>query len=267
MALQSPQLSKPLLGVALALLLFTPVQPVRAQQVEQELVRVMGTVADAETGQLLPEVEVAFMNSKYTTHTDSLGWFEFNTLPPGRYVVRFRRIGYHPLVTYLEMTRGQTLSFEVELLTVAIPLPALIVEAPAPDNYTARLEAFELRMRGGQGYFFTPEAIEEMRPQYPSDIVMEVPGAMLYPCGLGTSQCVRFWRGRARIKRPDGPTEDCDVQYFIDGQAIPLRTMELDRDFGVGEILAVEVYTGISQLPSELKRLDTFCGAIVIWTR
>jgi hypothetical protein len=254
--------------------------------VEQVLVRVMGTVVDAETGQLLPEVEVAFMNSKYVTHTDSLGWFEFNTLPPGYYVLRFRRIGYHAVTAWLDAKRGQTLTFDVTMPSLAIRLKAMVVEARAPDIYTARLDAFERRMRGGQGYFFTPEAIEEMRPQYPSDIVQEVPGVMLYPCARGAWQCVRFMRGRGRlpkINRSDdgspsmpivqssptegGTSEDCDVQYFLDGQAIPLRTMEMDRDFGVGEILAVEVYTGIAQLPSELKRLDTFCGVIVIWTR
>ena len=103
-----------------------------------------------------------------------------------------------------------------------------------------------------------PSEIARRRPIGLTDIIRSLPGFRIVEGEFGrTIEPTRTGRSQA---------ENC-VNVFIDHAMWDLsQPGELDRTMNVGEIAAVETYSG-GYVPQEFSAPGTHCAVIVIWTK
>ena len=113
--------------------------------------QVGGSVVEAGSGRPLPHVSVASAGGA-TAVTDSLGRYEI-PLPPGRYRVEVRRVGYDPQRRQVELRAGQDLRLDFALQVSPVAQPPTLITATGhpkpPEELTVpaaivRREAIEL---------------------------------------------------------------------------------------------------------------------------
>ena len=214
-----------------------------------------GTVFD-EKGIPVPNVEVAISKVSRTTRTDSAGKYILALIPVGSYDVAFRPVSYAPMVFTLDITPGDTTDAEVKMNAVPQPMTKVIVE----DRGNLRLEGFEARKKMGIGHYVTRSEIEARNPLVLTDMIRTIPGTSVKPVGMGQS-VLRFTRASGK-----GRGADCPPAYFIDGTMAIVYNLD---DMPVSDVEAIELYSGLSALPSEFAkaRSNLACGTVVIWTR
>jgi Carboxypeptidase regulatory-like domain/TonB-dependent Receptor Plug Domain len=218
-----------------------------------------GTVLD-EKGVPVPNVEVAVSKVARTTRTDSAGKYILALLPVGSYDVAFRRVSYAPMVFTLDISPGDTTDAEVKMNAVPQPMTRVIVEDRLSN---ARLEGFETRKKIGIGHYVTRAEIEARNPLQLTDIVRTIPGMDVRPDGRGVGRStLRFTRASGKGRGGS----DCPPTYFIDGTMAIGYNLD---DMPVSDVEAIELYSGLSSLPSEFAkaRPNLACGTVVIWTR
>jgi hypothetical protein len=158
----------------------------------------------------------------------------------------------------VELTEGQQAERPVLLdstafgrLAAAQSLPAVGVTAPAPV-LSYRLVGFERRRVNGRGQYMTEDEILRTGAYTLADAVKGKRG-VTYECGGGGGCYVRMARAPMQ----------CLPEYIVDDQVM--------NDFGpstpIRDIIAIEIYTGPTELPGEYSGRNGGCGVVVIWTR
>ncbi|HKI93657.1 MAG TPA: carboxypeptidase regulatory-like domain-containing protein [Gemmatimonadales bacterium] len=113
---------------------------------------IAGTVVAAETGEVLPGADVtlapapfgmfggrgAFWRASVSTTTDAAGRYRFTRIPPGRYTLRVRRLGFRPSSLEIEFDARHAFEISVGLVVAPIALEAMQVTAPGLVHYRAR---------------------------------------------------------------------------------------------------------------------------------
>jgi hypothetical protein len=170
---------------------------------------------------------------------------------PQRFLVR--ALGFRPVdVSVTLLDGGQTLQ-DVELESARVdaqPLAPVAVEGRGmAESY--RLVDFERRRRTGRGHYLTDDEIKRSGASRLQDLTLGMRGVTEHCAGNGC----RIQMVRAR--------EGCEPDYIVDGRT--------DNMFGsstpIRDIVALEVYTGPSDVPGEFAGKTAGCGVIVIWTR
>ncbi len=103
--------------------LLVAARPAFAQSEES----IRGTVIGAETGEPLGFTIVTVYPNVGKRFTDHLGVFVFSDIPPGRYLLSVRQIGYTPLDTLIVVAEAVPTTMLVSLRHLAIELPAITV--------------------------------------------------------------------------------------------------------------------------------------------
>lgn len=146
--------------------------------------------------------------------------------------------------------------------TVRVKAKSEIMRSKAhPTKYDLFLE----RKAYGNGTFMTREQIDAKVTTRIQSLFSSIPGIKVRQSG--TAWDIRSQRcGRSNIRGSNVPgsnSSDTGPMVFVDGHAIG-GTGELDL-YRPGEIEAIEIYQGASQVPAEAK--GRACFAIFLWTR
>jgi hypothetical protein len=236
---------------------------VRAQQPTDTLHRdaaalapatLIGRVTDS-IGAGLVGAEITLLHSdRVHTITSDSGDFRITGLEPGTVVFNVRRIGFEAASFTAVLKPGRTHRANFALTATALALPTVAVSDTA--THTHWLDQFERRRSSARGTFITRADIDKKSARTGTDIVRTVPGIRLVALRGGVGYQVVMTRG--------GGGRTCYPTMFVHG--LPYSGI-LD-DFAADDIEALEVYVGISEIPTELdKNGRGYCGAIVIWTR
>ncbi len=182
--------------------------------------------------------------------TDDSGRFAIDSVPVGRERLFVRRLGYAPGTFIVVLREGAPHPLRLTLGASAFVLEPVTVADSAPDAW---MRVFEERRLTGRGYFFTRPDIE--KAQSTSDLLRRVPGVRIANGRWGP--VVLFQRGGR-----GGAA--CTPQVFVHMIAYSGSV----TDFSPDDIEAMEVYTGISEVPVQLQSAVAHsCGAIVLWMR
>jgi len=183
----------------------------------------------------------------------------------GDQVLEVRLLGYVAFVQLVNVVAGQTL--EVHVTLVAAPIPLKSIEVKASAALRPVLEGFEHRRARGNGHFFNQAEIARIQPHVFTDVLRRVPGVILQPAAgsFGSNDMVR-------MNRTTGVTgsRNCPVLFYINGMPMQIiGDMSIDQYVTPQDVVAMEVYSGSSQVPPEFQSslLNSRCGVIVIWTR
>ncbi|HVX39563.1 MAG TPA: carboxypeptidase regulatory-like domain-containing protein [Gemmatimonadaceae bacterium] len=214
---------------------------------------VTGTVTDGAK-QPIEQVEVSVVNGSAAARTDTAGRFALTGLFPGSAALRFRRLGFEPVVLMAQVPSGDTTDVDVTLTVVAQQLKGVIVQEDAAK--IMQLADFEDRRRRGFGHFITRAQIEARRPLLMSEMARQIPGTVLLPNRAG--QSTLYFAG--------APHQSCPPQYWVDG--VMVTGFNID-DIVPSDVEGVEFYSGPAGLPPQYNRSrgNTICGVVLIWTR
>ena len=193
------------------------------------------------------------------------GRFTISAVRAGDQILEVRLIGYAAFEGLITVVAGQTLDVQVTLATAPIPLKA--VEIKGAPALRPALEGFERRRARGSGHFYNRAEIARMQPRVLTDILRRVPGVVLQPASgsFGSNEVVR-------MDRATGITgfRNCPVLFFINGMPFQVTgDLSINQYVAPEDVVAIEVYSGSSQIPPEFQAnlLNARCGVIVIWTR
>ena len=120
-----------LLGSAAAILLLAAVvaEPVHAQQGS-----VAGQVTDKSNQQPVSGASVIIVGTTLQGRSGREGRYTITNVPPGKYNVQVRLIGYATTTQPVTVAGGQTATVDFSLATAAVPLDAIIVSATGQEQ-------------------------------------------------------------------------------------------------------------------------------------
>jgi hypothetical protein len=195
-----------------------------------------------------------------TRTTDSTGTFIFSDLAGGRYELRVRRLGFAPYVDTLDIVSNETMYQVVQLAELPEQLPTVLIRGEMVEVPKGFEDVYRRGARSF-GYFMTAEQISTRNPMQTRDLLIGLPGILIEGNQIVFPRCIQ--RSRDRF----GATAGGSPQVYIDGQRVT-RFGDVDVALSYVEprsIQAIEVYTGLSQIPGDFA--TQACAAVAIWTK
>src|SRR5437762_12736875 len=108
--------------------------PVQAQQGT-----VAGQVTDKSNQQAVAGAAVLVVGTSLQARTGREGRYSITNVPPGRYQVQVRFIGYATATQPVSVTAGQSTALEVALTPAAVPLDVVVVSATGEEQQKREL--------------------------------------------------------------------------------------------------------------------------------
>ncbi len=245
--------------VEATLLAFVVALPVAAQK-PKPVATVSGSVTDGTHP--LGQATVELLGTKLVRLTSGDGRFQFDSLKPGPYWIKVRRIGFAPTALTATLLADQPRNLQIRLEAIGYQLPDL--EVPGGMTET-RFAEFRWRKATAWGKFLTRDDIARIRPFDLVDLVQRnlpyttrflLEGGEAFEISGGPLYESDRWRRPAPLRRPCAPA--VSVQGGTPGYSL--------RDFGLEDVEAVEVYRG-NHVPVEFGRRWDRCGLVVLWLR
>lgn len=226
--------------------------------------RLTGRVV-AENGVPVAQARIRIAGGAPLVLSGTDGRFTITAVRAGDQILEVRLLGYVAFNGLVTVVAGQTLDVSVTLVPAPIPLKA--VEVKGAPSLRPALEGFEHRRAHGSGHFYNQAEIARMQPRVLTDVLRRVPGVILQPAAgsFGSNDMVR-------MNRATGITgsRNCPVLFFINGMPFQVTAdMSINQYVAPEDVVAIEVYSGSSQVPPEFSAnlLNARCGVIVIWTK
>lgn len=209
-------------------------------------------VQKSDTSQGVRGAQIMLADGRHVV-TDSTGRYLLGGIPVGAHHIVVRALGFRPVAFSVTLHEGlQGLEdIDLEAAPGVQELAPVAIAAPAAIPVSYRLVDFERRRQTGRGHYLDDTQIKQSGASRLSDLMRGMRGVTEHCAGNGCNiQMVRARPG-------------CDPDYIVDGR--------MDNMFGsstpIRDIVALEVYTGPSDVPGEFAGRSAGCGVVVIWTR
>ncbi len=260
--MNSPRMRLP--GVATVLLM---VAGFAAGPVEAQQGTVAGQVTDKSNQQPISGAQVLINGTSFQARTSREGRYSITNVPPGKYQVQVRLIGYATATQPVTVAGGETATLDFALTAAAVPLDAVVVSATGAEQLKRELG-------NNVGTIDAAKITQEAAPSNASDLLnSRIPGVEVMQSGgtTGTGSRIRI-RGATSLSlrnepiivvdgvRVDNTPQAGSLENFTGGQA-PSRLNDLNPD----DIESIEVVKGPSA--SALYGTDAANGVIQIRTK
>ena len=209
---------------------------------------ISGTLIKAAGGDAIEAARIELLGTKYNIMTSRKGEFAFRDLAPGKYTIQASAIGYAKLRADLEVKAAETVEVEFQAQLESVQLPDVEVKEVLrlPPEFVRRSQ------EGGGRYLSRAEIERRPGAAMVSDLLRTFPGVRVncrrYPCTFTFTRATR----------------NCPPAFFLDGVETEMMALSLQP---AREVDGVEVYSGLSETPPELRGRSGTCGAFVVWTR
>lgn len=217
-----------------------------------------GIVTDTD-GRPLSNAELDVVGVPGSANSDEQGRFRLARLPGGSWDVHVQRIGFSPTRTSVVLKPDQTTTATLALRAARTVLDTVRVQGQRHDPFALRDKA---RAYPG-ATFFSRAAIDSLHADRMTDILRRAKGVQLVIPDSGGPPLIQMARSRFTDLQHAGI---CPVEYYVDGVPFDMQNSP-DAYFHPGDIAAIEVYDGASNIPPEYKSGSSTCGVVVIWTK
>ncbi len=232
---------------------------------------VTGVVRADSTADPLPNVEVLVEGSERRTSTGPDGRYRLEA-GAGDHVVVFRLAGYNQIRMRATVARRDTVQLDVSLVRQAVQeLPEVGVTVRPSPARGGVMAAFEERRKLGIGRFIDSTDLRRFEARRLSDLLRGRMNVRIVPY-YGARGMVGYQAAASPIGR-DNDGNWCWISVFLDGVPIykagsAMRPPDIERDFRVADLVAIEYYRSSSQVPVEFGTgREADCGALALWTR
>lgn len=219
----------------------------------------------ADSATPLAQARIRVIGATTVAVSGADGRFSFGDIPAGHQMLEIRRLGYVAFTQWVKIVAGETQNLQVTLDLVPVALKPVEVKGDAV--LWPAMEGFEERRAHAGGHFFDRIEIAQMQPRLFTDVLRRVPGVQIQPStgAFGGNEMVRMTRtvGVSGLSA-------CPVLFYLNGMPLQVaRDMSINQYVTPEDVIAIEVYSGSSQIPPEFlsNQLNSRCGVIVIWTR
>jgi Carboxypeptidase regulatory-like domain/TonB-dependent Receptor Plug Domain len=240
---------------------FTSLSP---SAVAQQSGTLRGTVVTTER-KPLPQARISVVGTTLAAEADTDGAFRIVALPTGSQRIEVKLLGYATTLIPVQIEAGRDANLEVAL--TAIPVELRTVKVSADPPVLPEMRRFAERRARGSGTFFTRADIDRMEARFFTDILRRVPGMQIETLDgvFGPTYSVQTSRNLGT-----NGGHSCQMQFFVNG--VPFTSvgeLAINHFVSPGEVAAVEVYSGASQVPPEFNSsmYNSRCGVVLIWTR
>jgi len=242
---------------------------------------VRGILYDDATGERLrgtvmlvdPVTDAAVLH----TATDTLGQFTMQ-FRGGTVQLAAVRPGYKSILSApMALQNGERLTIRVPIAVDGDPTHAIgVLEHVRPgdnkpvDARKAALEGFDTRRRVGTGLHYDHTQLVHSQNRTLGEFLQNVPGLRI---GDPTSaNSTTMMRSQALQTASSVAGRSCRIAWFLDGHRldIPGQTDSMTDALGsmsLDNVAGLEVFRGVSEIPSEFADPDVRCGAIAVWTK
>lgn len=238
--------------------------------------RVVGRIVTRDNRQAIEGVLITLVDDGATALTDVRGHFSLSDVLPGEHALEMRHIAYGVVRDTIAVPAGGTLDIEVQLAPVAIELEPIVVTMVRDPRLEMR--GFYERRRWGRdlglGHFLDVRDIDRLQTNRLSHLFAEIPSLSIeFVCPLRCKVPV-FRSNTPRCRAPNTMAGEVNVgaSVYLDGVRFKLikggEITSIDDVALPIEIAAIEVYSGLGDLPGEFADVNAQrCGAVAIWTR
>jgi hypothetical protein len=244
----------------------------------------------AESGRRpIVNAEVEVPDLRLRSVTDSLGRYRLENIPRGPHLIVTRAVGYRPDSSVTAFDGDEALVSDVLLEPRVTELATVPVRAETRPVSRGKMTGYDERKAIGAGHFIERDELTKEENHKLGDVLSSrVPGIAIYH-GSET----RAWAATGRVRKSAGctlcvakPGEEtldpadkaagapagCYLDVYLDGMQVynsQMRQMPLFNlnSLHAGDIEALEIYTGPSQIPPQYNRTAGMCGVMLIWLR
>jgi len=254
-------------GLALPLLLIVMAPSPSSAQI------LRGNLLELGTDQPISRGLVALLNQEgervAAVLTNELGEFTLRAPMAGSFRIYAEGLGYRPATDGpLELGQGSEVDVQFHLERDPLPIDSLAVMG-TPRNRWLESSGFYERKELGRGHFIEREFIEERNPRQPTDLFRQIPGFRVMRLGDGSGRNVILSRRFSTFKI-GSKAGQCGPMVYLDGlqmgRAHEFTGGSLDHLLEPSDIVGIEAYVGVSQIPEKWRGSDAACGVIAIWT-
>ena len=242
-----------------------------------------GTVARDSSGHMIGGAEIRLPQISRLVTSNYLGEFGIAGIPPGRYVVTLRAVGFTPVTDTVEIKANAVTEREFILAAVVAVLDTVRTTTAGQRRLPPGLAGMEERRRAGHGgYFITEDILRDNDARQMAGVLSgRIPGVT--QVFIGSAVYLASGRtigdgGPVFRKKPAGSPNQCFVTVYVDGARLwngpwdgpSDRQNSPPPDFGhmgVNEYGGIEYYPGGASLPTQFNATGTGCGTLLLWTR
>ena len=251
---------------------------------------ILGTVsADSAGAHALGSVVVTIPTLGIATRTNWMGEFRLVAVPPGRWLVVAKHVGYQ-MATDSVTVGSSDASLDFVRQAAPVTLDSVMTRADVLEYRSPNLRGFVDRMNAHQGGYFIADSVLRRNESRPLANVLEsrAPGLELYASGNNVyamstrtggaaSQCGVFQHCTLPNGQPVGYSpkvpKACYVSIYVDGvpQFDPAQVSSQHpptdvNSINVSDLAGVEYYPSPESAPEEYASTSP-CGALLLWTR
>lgn len=214
--------------------------------------------------------------------TDSLGQFAMRA-DRGTYQLGAVRAGYQSVLSApVSLANGERLTLRVPIAEQGDPTHRIgVVEHVRPSADDDKIAAmrrddqmggFAARKAVGTGLHYDRAELDKSMFHTLGEFLQSVPGFRVLDPGSTNSMMMSRNLGMSMVSPLSGSAMTCKLGWFIDGHRMDMPGQQDAVTDGLGgmsldTIEGIEVFRGLSEMPSEFAAPDLRCGAIAIWTR
>ncbi len=232
---------------------------------------VRGRVIDSVSGDPITLAYVGLLTEGQNLAVAALastdGRFTLRAPIGGSYFLYVARTGYRSLMEgVFELGDDGVFEMQVGLKPVPIAIEPLLVVAERDKTLLERVGFYE-RAALGSGHYLIREQIERTAIDKVTDAFRNIPRLQVVATrpllGSGAMQ-----NPELRVQRGSG---SCSPTLYLDGAIVAFGgrsgpAVRPDDYLVPGDIEAIELYLGASQVPVQFNAIDD-CGVVLIWTR
>ncbi|HEY4219312.1 MAG TPA: carboxypeptidase-like regulatory domain-containing protein [Gemmatimonadaceae bacterium] len=252
----------------------------------------LGTVARDSMDHTVGNAEVAVPQLNLKTTTNYMGEFRIGQIPPGRYAITVKAVGFQPLTDSIDVKAGATVDGDIVLTALPVNLAterttANAVEKRLPPGLQEMADRMKTHLGG---YFVTDSTLRASDEKKLSDLLSRIPGVDLVLATDGTGVFLANSHehappvasiGSTHLPgRPDMdatpvsfPLNKCYVDIFVDGAkfyAGPPSATNQPPNFAAmsaADYSGIEYYSSGATVPPQYNGTSSGCGVMLLWTR
>ncbi len=215
--------------------------------------------------------------------TDSAGRFTMQSRM-GTYQIGAVHPGYQRMLSApISLVNGESMTIRIPIAEQGDPVHRIgvteHVKPKAADSETlearrreSQMGGFDSRRAVGTGLHYDRAQIEKSSFHTLGEFLQAVPGFRVIDPNSTNSMMLSRSSGMTLANTLGGSVLSCKLGWFIDGHRMDLPGRNDPITDGLGSmsldtIEGIEVFRGLSEMPSEFAAPDLRCGAIAVWTR
>lgn len=249
--------------------------------------RFMGVVTRDTLGHPIASAQVALPSLNRGMQTNARGEFQFSDVPPGRYEVDIRAIGFESFTATIDIAPGQTINGDLTLTPSVISLDTVrSTVANVVRGREIELREFDSRKKShaSGATFFDDSLLRRRDNDQLVSLLGHMPGARVIIGGALNGRDPGATPGQgtylaSALNVTDGKPEffastlPCYVTVYRDGINVFQNNDGSGRyppDFSlekVSDYSGIEYYPTPAMAPAQYSQTGNSCGVLLLWSR